>query len=219
MNLKLSICILTHNRPILFKRCINSILNNLPTYNIEILVNNDSNDIQEIFSDKINIKYFYKKNNDLSKIYKLLFDKSSGDFIYFLEDDDYLHNIFFNYIDFKFDINYFLYTSKDHIAHYGISQAINLQNLNKHLLKEVSFNKFITHYDDTYFQLSQILFRKNIVSKFPKGNNIKNDYKLFKSCKNSTIKYIDKQLWVQTTDGKDNISFDNLNKDKRFNPI
>ena len=56
--MKLSILILTHNRPLLFERCINSVLNNLPNYDIEILVNNDSNDITEIHNDKVNIYYY-----------------------------------------------------------------------------------------------------------------------------------------------------------------
>jgi glycosyltransferase involved in cell wall biosynthesis len=58
--MKLSILILTHNRPILFKRCINSVLNNLPNFDIEILVNNDSKDITEIYHDNVNIFYYYK---------------------------------------------------------------------------------------------------------------------------------------------------------------
>ena len=56
---KLSILILTHNRPLLFERCINSVLRNLPNYEIEILVNNDTNDIKEIYSDKVSIKFIF----------------------------------------------------------------------------------------------------------------------------------------------------------------
>ena len=51
----LSILILTHNRPQLFKRALTSVLNNLPDYEIEILVNNDSQDIEEIYSDDVYI--------------------------------------------------------------------------------------------------------------------------------------------------------------------
>ena len=47
--MKLSILILTHNRPKLFKRCIKSVIKNLPDFDIEILVNNDSNDIEEVY--------------------------------------------------------------------------------------------------------------------------------------------------------------------------
>ena len=73
-------------------------------------------------------------------------------------------------------------------------------------------------FDDEEFQLGQILFKKNKLKKFPEGNNIHNDVELFKQLANAgcSFKYIDKQTWVQTTDGKDNISFPNFNKDERF---
>ena len=96
--MKLSILILTHNRPSLFKRCITSVLNNLPNYNIEILVNNDSNDISEVYSDKVDISYFYKKTEKLTDIYKFLFDQSKGEYIFYLEDDDYIRSNFFKYL-------------------------------------------------------------------------------------------------------------------------
>lgn len=44
--MKLSILILTHKRPELFQRCLESALHMLPE-NVEIIVNNDSNDIQK----------------------------------------------------------------------------------------------------------------------------------------------------------------------------
>ena len=43
--MKLSILIPTHNRPKLFSRALHSVLNILPKYEIQIIVNNDSNDI------------------------------------------------------------------------------------------------------------------------------------------------------------------------------
>ena len=104
--MKLSILILTHNRPKLFTRCITSVLNILPEYKVEILVNNDTNDIQEVYDNKVNIRYFYEQKNDLSDIYKFLYNTAKGEFIYFLEDDDYLKPNFFNGLDFGYDINY-----------------------------------------------------------------------------------------------------------------
>ena len=112
-----------------------------------------------------------------------------------------------------------LYTSVDHITYYGLHEAIKRQKLNKQLINVTSYKAFIDSFNDKYFQLGQILFRKGCVQCFPTGNNIRNDYTLFSECidVDSTIKYIDRQLWVQTTDGKDNISFEELNKDERFN--
>jgi glycosyltransferase involved in cell wall biosynthesis len=214
--MKLSICILTHNRPELFTRAINSILSNHPDVDYEIRINNDSRDITEIPGD--NIYYSYYKDKDLSNVYRYLFDSSVGEYIYYLEDDDYIHPTFFNNLNFEYDINYMLYTSVDHITYYGPKQAIKRQRLNRHLMNVTDYKTFIANFNDKYFQLGQILFRKDCIEEFPSGNNLNNDYILFSECinVNSTIKYIDRQLWTQTTDGKDNISFEELNKDERF---
>ena len=82
--MKLSILILTHNRPKLFKRCIDSVIKNLPDFDIEILVNNDSNDIEEVYSENITIKYFYKKYKELGETYRFLYFESKGEYIFFL---------------------------------------------------------------------------------------------------------------------------------------
>lgn len=214
--MKLSICIPTHNRPKLFKRCINSVLNNLPDYNIEILVNNDTNDVEEILSENISIKYYYKKYIDLSKIYKFLFDKSNGKFIYFLEDDDYILPNFFNNLNLNYDVNYFEYFSKPHITFEGKKIATLRQKINRKN-KKFNLKKFIEKSDFEYFQLSQICFKKEKLISFPKGNNLSNDLNLFKKLnKDSSFIYVDKPCWVQTVDGGDNISFNNLNIDNRF---
>jgi glycosyltransferase involved in cell wall biosynthesis len=216
MDLKLSICILTHNRPKLFKRCIESILNNkLPEYEFEILVNNDSSDIKEIYHNNIDIKYFYEKNYDISKLYYFLFKKSKGNHIFFLEDDDYILKNFFYKIDLNYDVNYCEYISQPHIDE-GAEIALERQKINRKN-KDSKLNDFINNSNFEYFQLSQICFKKNKLLNFPSGNYLVNDLKLFKNIdKNSSFFYINKPCWVQTVDGGDNISFDDLNKDKRF---
>ena len=56
---KLSILILTHNRPDLFQRCLHSVLSQLDDRtDVEIIVNNDSNDIREINDSRVT--YYYK---------------------------------------------------------------------------------------------------------------------------------------------------------------
>jgi len=183
MKNSISILILTHNRPKLFRRCLESLLNqkNLPE-NIEILVNNDSNDILEITHPKVT--YFYKKL-ELGKIYKFLFSKAIGEFIYFLEDDDYLFPMFFNKLNLKYDLNY------------GNYAKINTRPQKDYFEKD--------------FQLGQILFKKKLITigEFPNTNDLDNDYKLFKLLKNKTKKIFKtkKYYFRQTTDGQDNISF------------
>lgn len=191
----ISVLILTHNRPELFKRCLLSVLKIVPT-NVEILVNNDSNDIDEISHPQV--KYSYYQNNDLSQVYKYLFDKAIGEYIYFLEDDDYMNKLFFEKIDRQYDINYFYFISSD------------IKDTYKML------NNFELPSENTLFQLSQILFKKSLVKTFPEGNYLDNDWKLFQHIKNDSIKLIKYPAFTQTSDAKDNISFEEYNIDERF---
>jgi len=216
--MKLSILILTHNRPLLFERCINSVLNNLPNYDIEILVNNDSNDITEIHNDKVNIYYYYEKNKKLTDTYKFLYEKSKGEYIFYLEDDDYIKSNFFKFLNFNYDINFLNYLSKDILTYKRnlASYYKRFFNKFKSLSKINNLSEFLNIYEPRDFQFSQIVFKKNGIKYWPTEDNIFNDYKIFKSLELETIFYISKPLWVQTTDGKDNISFRIFNKDKRF---
>jgi len=197
--MKLSILILTHNRPELFKRCLNSVINIYPNIQVEILVNNDSCDITEIYNDKV--QYFYYKDKDISNIYKFLFDKAKGEFIYFLEDDDYILPNFFNDLDLSYDLNYLNYRS------YNIKETIS------------RYNNCKIEVQNKDFQLGQILFKKNIVQNFPKGNAIDNDWNLLQDILKNTNKVIvvHSFMYQQTIDGNDNISFSHINKDKRWN--
>ena len=195
----LSILILTHNRPKLFKRCLNSVLNNLPKY-VEIIVNNDSNDIIEI--DHLQVTYHYYKSNNLSNVYKFLLDKSNNDMIMYLEDDDYLVKTFWK--------NFTRYFRKDIDLYY--MNYIPVANSDLKIGKEFKIEK-----ENNLFQLSQIIFNKNNVSSFPDDNNIYNDWKLFQQVKTNKIQLIKVPMFVQTTDGHDNISFKEFNNDKRFN--
>jgi len=187
MEIKLSVLILTHNRPKLFKRCIDSIYLNKPDW-CEIIVNNDSADIEEVYD----ARYYYYKNNDLSMIYKFLFDKARGEYIYILEDDDYVVNDFFKKIKLT-----------NSIYKYMPDQGI----------KEFLRKDFQLDFKE-YFQLGQMIFRKKDIISFPTGNDIHNDYKLYQNILN--WKYFDTIIYYQSTDGKDNISYEHLNKDIRF---
>ncbi|MAF36177.1 hypothetical protein CL622_03610 [archaeon] len=215
--MKLSILILTHNRPKLFIRAINSVLSNLPEYDIEIIVNNDTNDIDEIYDDRVSIQYHYYQHDDLSRVYKYLFDLATGEYIYYLEDDDYIKSNFFGHLDLTVDVNYMEYISEPTIERIGPLAAYKKLSTNRKINHNNEARKFIQQFDDEEFQLGQILFRKEQI-KFPTGNNIHNDVVLFERLAKDgcSFKYIDKQTWVQTTTGKNNISFPNFNKDERF---
>jgi len=193
--MKLSILILTHNRPELFKRCFKSAMND---YNFEILVNNDNQDIEEIQGGK----YFYEKSDNLADLYKFLFNKAKGEYVIFLEDDDYFTDDFFHLLDFEYDVNYFNYMS------YDIRKTVKRAQ-----------QKFEIESKNINFQLSQIMFKKSLVSEFPTNNDLDNDWNLFQHIKTKTnsIKIVKDYAFIQTTDGKDNISFEKYNKDRRWN--
>lgn len=215
--MKLSILILTHNRPELFNRALSSIFNTNVDSGLSIYVNNDTCDIQEIKSTDHDIKYYYKSYDDLTDTYKFLFDVADGEFVYYLEDDDYLLPGFFKNIDYNYDINFMEYVSLPKINELGpiegskITKQVNISN-------SVTYDSFMKTFNDRYFQLGQILFRKSSLTAFPTEKNyIKNDLVVFNNLrKDSTLKYISQPTWVQTVDGGDNISFNHLNKDSRF---
>ncbi|HLE09657.1 MAG: hypothetical protein A2504_06960 [Bdellovibrionales bacterium RIFOXYD12_FULL_39_22] len=190
---KLSILILTHNRPILFQRCIGSALENRPS-GVEIIVNNDSQDIKEIPG----AKYFYEKHDDLSLVYKFLFDNAKGEFVYFLEDDDYLMKNFYKVV---------MGIKQNTIFRYFPEKNIKLYY--EYFKDEGKFK--------TEFQLGQIIFKKETVKNFPIGNRLDNDFLLYLEA-NANEKFIKNEacLYVQTLDGKDNISYPLLNRDVRF---
>lgn len=201
----LSILILTHNRPRLCKRAIQStdILKN--KIKCEIIVNDDS----DTFFDHDSINRI--KSDDISYIYYSLFKLAKGKYIYFLEDDDILTKSFLGVIKRIIDDDLNL-AYCNYIDVYNISRGIEFKKNNT-----IEFKKFINDYNpDELFQLSRCIFKKEIIKKFPKGNNIYNDYILFKNVHTKYINIFKDIIYKQTTDGKDNISFKKYNKDKRF---
>ena len=106
MEINISILIPTHNRPIQFKNCIGQIISQLDeldalniNYNIEVLVNNDSFDIEEIYDHRITVKYYYKTIQELGFFpHEFLYSKATNNWIYILEDDDLIFKHFFKNI-------------------------------------------------------------------------------------------------------------------------
>ena len=77
----LSILILTHNRPTLFKRCISSVIDNFieSQFDIEVIVNNDTRDITEVYDDRFDIRYMYECDNDYVVIVNINILLSAGE--------------------------------------------------------------------------------------------------------------------------------------------
>jgi glycosyltransferase involved in cell wall biosynthesis len=203
----LSILILTHKRPKLFERCLNSVMSQYID-NVEIIVNNDSCDIRELF--KPNVKYYYNTFDNISKIYEFLLLKSTGKYIYYLEDDDYLRDDFLK-ISLDADIiagNYF--------PTYKPNNILDLINI---FTDSVLYDKkkFTKELNLEHLQLGQFIFKREVVEDFifHNDNNIHNDIRLVfhATSKSKLFKTTSKIFYYQTTDGKDNISFPNTKKD------
>ena len=213
----ISVLIPTHNRPMLFERAIQSVFDTNTNLKLEIVVNNDTHDIHEI-TGSVPVTYMYTQHEDLSKIYERLIDKATGRMVCFLEDDDYMLPNYFDNIAHD-DVYYIEYLSNPLVQEIGITQHMKRMNVNRSAMKCDTLSQFVETGDFRDFQLGQIIFNPDLITHFPSGNNIENDYELLRNIANNakTFKYLTGARWVQTTDGNDNISFDNLNTDERFN--
>lgn len=195
----ISILILTHNRPALFERCLKSVLDQAPA-DVEIMVNNDSNDIAEIADPRV--QYFYNKFENLSLVYKFLLDQATKDYVYFLEDDDYLTPGFFKQT-LDADLiagNYFPVFNHGHLHYSHI--------YNNHVISPVDFLLQLNH---EALQLGQHIFKKDCIAnfEFPMDSNIHNDIKIvtYAATNAQQVRTTRKIFYCQTADGKDNISF------------
>ena len=200
--IKLSILLLTHNRPKLFQRCLESIIPQL-TPDVEVIVNNDSNDITEISHPQIT--YHYNSYNNLSMIYKFLLDTANGSYVYYAEDDDYLTSgIVNNWLEWstQYDllVGNFYPTYRNNIEDKTFWSKVKM------------FSEDSTYFlDKELLQLSQYVFKKELINDFvfPNNSNIHNDILLveYALSKLPKIKTTNKIFYYQTTDGGDNISF------------
>jgi len=198
--MRLSILILTHNRPKLFTRCLKSVLSQLPE-GVEIIVNNDSDDIEEI--QHPSVTYHYNKFNSLCEIYKFLLEQATQEYVYFLEDDDYLANGFFN-IELNADLiagNYCpTYDTKDMLEYMTLWETNCL-----------SPSEFAGKINDEHLQLSQHIFKREKILKFEfkMDSDIHNDIRLvrYAASQSTSIQTLNKVFYYQTIDGGDNISF------------
>jgi len=198
--MKLSILILTHNRPKLFRRCLESVLSQIHS-DVEVLVNNDSCDIEEITHPQVT--YFYHNPNSLCEIYKFLLVKAQGEYVYYLEDDDYLVDDFLKQ-ELTADLIVGNYCPK-----YETTDMLTFMTLYKD--NWLTSKEFLNNLNEEHLQLSQHIFKRNHINDFdfPNDSNIHNDVKLvIHAASNSKIiKTVNKVFYYQTVDGRDNISF------------
>jgi len=94
---KVSLIVPVYNTEIYLKKCINSLINQ-SLKDIEIIIINDgstdnSDKIIKEYNDK-RIMYISKKNEGIGKTRNLGIDKSKGEYIAFVDSDDYLDSHF-----------------------------------------------------------------------------------------------------------------------------
>ena len=202
--MRLSILILSHNRPRLFTRCLTSVLNQI-TSDIEVIVNNDSNDITEIAHPQVT--YHYNKFDNISAIYKFLLEQSTGDYVYYLEDDDHLVK---GFTDIELDADLI---AGNYMPTYNPNNIMDFFTQFKKT--NVSPVEFFQMLNFELLQLSQFIYKRSTIVDFdfPTDNNVHNDINLtLHSAKNSkNIKTLSTIFFYQTKDGKDNISFPDTN--------
>ena len=199
--MKLSILILTHNRPMLFDRCLKSVLRQLPV-DVEVIVNNDSNDITEI--PHARVSYHYEKFDNLSQIYEFLLGQATGDYVYYLEDDDYLASDFFHKLELDADLV---------TGNYMPAQQPNWVKCLSMYYNQLwtDSKEFCLHLNLEHLQLGQHVFKRSTITDFvfPMDNNVHNDIALVmhSAHRSQLIRTSNKIFYFQTTDGGDNISF------------
>jgi len=133
--------------------------------------------------------------------YKILHSFSSKKYIYYLEDDDKLLTDF-SFLDKYPNYDYYFGLYKNHPNHDSINWSNEIKELNKSFYE--LFKRYKTPEDFYYFQLSQLLIKRDIIKNIPLTDNKYNDYYLFKN-NPGKIKYIYKYFFKQGWNG-DNYS-------------
>ena len=118
MEIKISVIIPVYNAESYLKRCLESIINQSYS-NLEIiLVNDGSQDtsgeiIDNYAANDSRIIVIHKENGGIGSAYKVAFEKMSGDYISFIDSDDYVT------LNFYEEIIEQLYKHRPDIVHFG----------------------------------------------------------------------------------------------------
>jgi len=101
-NVRYSIIIPVYNTALYLEECINSILKHNNSYEI-IIINDGSIDnsaeIIKKFEDNSKVKCFFQDNQGLSSTRNNGLNIAKGEYIYFLDSDDYISDDFFEVLD------------------------------------------------------------------------------------------------------------------------
>jgi hypothetical protein len=168
---------------------------------VEIIVNNDSCDIEEIVHPQVT--YHYYNPNSLCEIYKFLLDQSQGEYVYFLEDDDYLTR---DFLSTELDADLI---AGNYYPTYKTTDILISMTMYKDA--QLTGQQFIANLNTENLQLSQHIYTRSHIADFdfPMDSNIHNDIRLtlHAAAKAKVIHTLNKVFFYQSTDGGDNISF------------
>jgi glycosyltransferase involved in cell wall biosynthesis len=168
-------------------------------------VYNDTNDIEEIVHPRV--QYFYGARDSLCEIYKFLLAMAQGDYVYYLEDDDYLVD---DFLEQKLDADLIV---GNYCPRYKTKDLIPMMTM----YKDAWFTPedFLANLDTENLQLGQHIYKRCHIDsfEFPMDSNIHNDIKLtvHAALRAKSIKTTSKVFYYQTIDGGDNISFNHEN--------
>jgi len=189
--MQFSIIIPVYNGEKYIKRCLDSLKNQ--TYkNIEIIVIDDGSTdntkkiIAKVAIDDSRIKYYYKENNGVSAARNFGIEKASGDYITFVDADDYISEDYCEYahktlVDNNLDVivmnYYYTYDNKRTIgikefdsnsfvsslfSSDGIMGYVFNKFYKKNIIKSVRFDESIKIYEDLLFNV----YLSNSVKRF-----------------------------------------------------
>lgn len=218
-NKKISIIIPVYNVEKYIDQCLDSIINQ--TYkNLEIIIVNDGTKdnsmkiVEKYLSDK-RIKIINKKNEGLSSARNIGMEKATGEYIYFLDSDDWIENntikkLVENSIDADIVGANFLYY--DEITKKGKSEKDILKNIP--ITKgEYLLNKNVETM--VWNKLYKLSFLKEKKLNFIKGIIHEDEEFTFKCYMNSPkVKYIEDYTYNYRVNRENSIMYDSKTKEK-----
>lgn len=177
--IKLSILILTHNRPKLLEKAVESVARG-DIRDVEVVILNTGEPFNP--PDKWKVDYYYNPRLELTESYEFLIQKAKGEYSVFLEDDDRLifNTIWDNILRYEHDLYLFNNYVNDEIGHKFVTTKIwSDQEFNsRELLQKIP--KIDSNGE---YHLGQLVFKTDLAQaiEFPDSNCIGMDeYFLYK---------------------------------------
>lgn len=211
--MKLSIIIPAYNAEKTIKRCLDSIVKQINTSVEIIIINDGSSDktektIKDNYNDIKNLKYFYQKNSGVSHTRNQGIKYSSGEYLWFIDSDDYIFDGTIEYIlknINKYDLMLFNYSTNEILSNEDATiKEKNRKNFRKFLKKKLQ-----TAYISVPWNK---IFKKTIIDKnkikFNEKLNSHEDYLFcldyYKYVNNAVIS--DKKIYFYDTSGINTLS-------------